>query len=188
MTFRSRFPAAGVIAAALVALVVLAGCGDDDDDQAATSTTADATTSTTAEPTSTTTRAQAEAAVIAAYQAGWDAITTASNPPNPDHPVLVQRLVDQALEIAQDRMRQYGAEGTGLRGTFVVENVQVTELTSTRAVVQNCLRDQTEIYRLATGEVVTPASNELGADRGDLKFVDGAWKVSNFSEGSLTCA
>lgn len=129
----------------------------------------------------TTAMADEEAAVLDAVDGYWRTWLAANDPPDPDHPDLEKYATGAALE----RMRQSIAENKA-KGTRFVEpansryrhEYSVVELSSLRAVVVDCLRDDWQIVASDSGEIV---NNEQSTQRlrTTVEVTEGSWKVTS---------
>jgi hypothetical protein len=172
-----------LIAAALAAVLtcgVTAGCGDDPEQER------DAADGGEAEATDETEPEDAGAAAVAAYEANWQNLLDAGDPPDPDAPALAEHASGDALDNFRTRLEAYAAEGIAFRGTYE-HDAEAVEVTEERAVVEDCGLDQTELVVIATGEVAEDSDDERDGVVADLVLEDGAWKVTSLRENSEVC-
>lgn len=158
--------------------LIAAGCGDDADAGEGTTTT-EATT-TTEDPV------EAEEAVIAAYEAHWEAYIAASDPPDPEAEALLEHTAGEALAQLQQAIRGFQAEGVGARGHYE-HNARVVHVGTATATVEDCFADHTELYLLSSDAVVD-SGDGAGIDfRVELSLEDGTWKVTNMETDPQLC-
>jgi hypothetical protein len=164
-----------VVASVLVVgLVVAAGCGDDDDDAVGDLGSGDDSPTTTVDE---------EAVVLEAYYAGWEAFDEASgNPVNPDHPALAETMVDPALSAAQNSLRQMSETGEYFDGPPIEHSATVTELSETRAVIEDCVVDASARYA-ADGSVLAPGDPAPDQYEAVMVNEDGTWKRQELEIG-----
>ncbi|MGH9118035.1 MAG: hypothetical protein ACRD0A_09220 [Acidimicrobiales bacterium] len=178
------------LAVGLASALLLAGaaCTGDDDDAAGgdTTTTGDATT--TAPPTTaaTTTTLSAEEEVVAAYRAAIEAFAVASNPPNPDHPLLVERMTGQQLDFARSALTQLRALNTAHILTPELHPGDAV-ITGDNAALTDCLVDHTRAVDLATGAPIgEPGETVLHVDVG-MQRISGVWKLAAQTRRTDSC-
>lgn len=199
----------------LVALTVLLGigtlgCSDDDGATPSTSTTAarrSSTTTATTGPASTSESTTStsgstppgestEEEIVARYIAYWDARFAAnSGTPNPDDPALRDFATGAQLDAVIAETRANLENGLAFRpaaNPSDIQRVDVIQLEGDHAVVQECVVTDGVIYRRDTGEVVDGEVYTQNI-RGELQYVDGAWRVSSARliqqwEGVAGCA
>jgi hypothetical protein len=145
---------------------VLVACADDDG--AGASAEPETTETTSAEDA----RAEIEADVVAAYEAGWAAIIRASDPPDPEAAYLADVLVSEQLQRSQGALREHEAEGLVVRGTYETD-ATVTQLGEDTATVEDCALDQLELIVADTDEVVATFDDQRDGMVADL-VLDGA--------------
>jgi hypothetical protein len=152
-----------------MAILVMAACGDDDD-----------TSSTLPEQSSTT--LDEEAAVLDAYQAGWQAYQVASGDPvDPDHPALAETMTDGALDASRSSLGALAERGEYLGGPSVELSPEVTELEDSEATVEDCVVDHGITYGADGSEVERSDGEPLGL-RAVMVKEDGTWKRSILEE------
>lgn len=207
---RSRVQIVGL---AILVLIAAVACSDD---RAAPSTTTSevdrppppTTPSTTTTPPTTAARPAEETTtpsgddrsteeeIIARYIAYWDARFAAnSGTPNPDHPALAEHATGAQLEAVIAETRANLAQGLVFEersDPTEFRTVDVIEVDTDFAVVQECFVDDGLVVRRDTGEVVndTIATHNV---RSEMRRVDGSWRVSEARliqrwEGVAGCA
>ena len=116
------------------------------------------------------------------YLAFWDAVWSAADPPDPDHPGLVDTAAGEHLAGLQAQLTQLRDDGRVRRGRGT-ENPLVAYVTArdSEAVVRDCVEENPDggLYDTATGERV-----EGGTEEGQrtvlesrLEVIDDLWKV-----------
>ena len=169
--------------AAAVACALVAGCGDSGDDPVTELDEADGgdgDDATTAEGS------EDEAAVVAAYEANWNNLIAAGDPPDPDAPALAEHATGEALAGFRSTLASYEAEGIAFRGTYEFD-ARATEVTATQAVVEDCGLDQTELVVIATGEVAEDSDDVRDGIVADMVLEDDAWKVTSLRDDPEVC-
>jgi hypothetical protein len=147
-------------------------------------------------PDSTTEGDTVKAEIIARYVGYWHARFAAnSGTPNPDDPELREFATAEQLDAVINETRINLDGDLELRPAAQpagIQRVVVTEISTDRAVVQECVVVDGVVVRRGTGEVVDDkvATHNV---RGTLVRVDGAWKVSSAQlvqrwEGIAGCA
>lgn len=184
-----------VLAGALMVLLVMAACSDDE-------SVAEPTTSTGStqvdEPTSTTstTAPSLEEQLVERYQAFWDARHQASRDPvDPDHPGLREYATGEQLKQVLDEVRQRAEQGIAFRrpdSSVARSKVRVTEVSTDEATLQECVVDDTVVYRIATEEVVDDDVMTYNVEA-TMRRTDGRWKLASARrlqqwEGVAGCA
>jgi hypothetical protein len=163
-----------------VACALVAGCGDSADDPVTDLDEADGDGATTTEVP------EDGAAVVAAYEANWRNLIAAGDPPDPDAPGLAEHATGEALAGFRSTLASYEAEGIAFRGTYEFD-ARATEVTASRAVVEDCGLDQTELVVIATGEVAEDSDDVRDGIVADLVFEDDAWKVTSLRDDPEVC-
>jgi hypothetical protein len=166
-------------AAVIVTAFVLAACSNGKADTSATTTTR-APTTTTSEPSAT------EQAVLRDYRAYWDAYLTASNPMNPENPVLAQHATGPALEALQKGFLALKSAGRIIRGSFDLAP-RVVSIDGVTAVVRDCYGDATGIYDAATGERRDTQSGKRHLATATLRLDGATWKMERLADEGLGC-
>jgi hypothetical protein len=177
-----------------LALAVAACSGNDtpaaDSERAKTSTTRLRETSTTDSSTTTTSAAgpsstvvdPAHQEIIDRYIAYWDARFAAnSGTPNPTDPALAEYATGAQLDAVIAETQANLDQGLALRPAakpHSFRRVNVVSVDGDLAVVQECYVADGIVYRRSNGEVVNDdvATHNV---RGELRLVDGAWRVSH---------
>lgn len=153
----------------LTAAVASCGGGSDDADDARPG----GTTSTTANE---------EAAVLDAYEAGWQAFDEASGDPvNPGHPALTETMTGTALDAARRSLTQMSGQGEYLDGGVDL-SPEVTELSADRAVVEDCVLDHGQKHA-ADGTVIARSDPEPALYQAVMVNEGGVWKRSELTQG-----
>lgn len=170
---------AGVLrAAVIVTAFVLASCSNGKADTSATTATRAPTT--TSEPSAT------EQAVLRDYRAYWDAYLTASNPMNPENPVLAMHATGAALEAVQKGFFALKSAGRIIRGSFDLAP-RVLSIDGDTAVVRDCYGDSTGIYDAATGARQDTPSGKRHLATATLRLDGGTWKIERLADEGLGC-
>jgi hypothetical protein len=169
--------------AAVVACALVAGCGDSGDDPV---TDLDEDDEAAVGDGAADDRLEQEAAAVAAYEANWNNLIAAGDPPDPDSPVLAEHATGEALAGFRSTLASYEAEGIAFRGSYEFD-ARATEVTATRAVVEDCGLDQTELVVIATGEVAEDSDDVRDGIVADLVLEDDAWKVTSLRDDPEVC-
>lgn len=120
------------------------------------------------------------------YLAFWDAVWSAADPPDPDHPGLVDTAAGEHLAGVQEQLTQLREEGRVRRGRGT-ENPVVLYVTAhdTEAVVLDCVEENPDggLYDAATGERVEggTAEGQRTLLETRLEVIDSLWRVVNVS-------
>ncbi|MBW3662712.1 MAG: hypothetical protein KY469_06405 [Actinobacteria bacterium] len=132
--------------------------------------------------------------IESSYLAFWDAVETASRPPDPDHPALAATAGGEQLEGLRQRLAEFRDEGYEVRG-HNTPNPLAVQITSddTVALVRDCreLDPEAGVYDAETGERIQggaePGERSLWESRMELR--GGAWKVvdADLIEEESTC-
>ena len=128
------------------------------------------------ESTSTTVDPQA-AEVIAGYEAYWDAVLAASDPPDPSHALLAAHAKGEELAKAKTLLAAQKQFGEVARGTFDLDP-SVRSIDDDRAELADCWTPDISLFDRASGDLKTkpPAiGHQLLVE---LELEDEAWKVS----------
>lgn len=166
-------------AAVIVAAFVLAACSNGKADTSRTTTTR-VTRTTTSAPSAT------EKAVLRDYRAYWDAYLAASNPMNPENPVLAQHATGAALEAVQKGFFALKSAGRVIRGSFDLAP-RVVSIDGETAVVRDCYGDATGIYDAATGARQDTPSGKRHLATATLRLEGGTWKIERLADEGLGC-
>jgi hypothetical protein len=118
------------------------------------------------------------------YLAFWDAVWSAADPPDPDHPGLAETAAGTHLEGLQAQLTQLRDEGQVRRGRGT-ENPVVTYLTDqdTAALVSDCVEENPDggVYDAQSGERIeggtAPGQRTLLETR--LELIEETWRVVN---------
>lgn len=205
---RLRLPLAALLFAALGLAV---SCGSDGDPLAGSTTSVDRTTSTAGtSPTTATTGVTTSVistdpsapvdpdhqAIIDAYTGYWAARTAANTgTPNPQDPALAQFATGNQLEAVIAETQKNLDQGRAFQAAPNPANfrrVTVASVEGDRAEVQECFVDDGQVIDRATGTVLDDSVSTQNVI-GNLRFVDGSWKVSGSRlvqdwEGVAGCA
>jgi hypothetical protein len=157
-----------------------AGCGDDDADEPVTDLeTGDGDATTTAE-------LDDEQAVVAAYEASWQALLDSGDPPTPDAPVLEETMTGPALDSARNFLGENASEGLVLRGTYT-NDARATDVAEESATVEDCGEDGTSLIVEATGQAVEEPDETPEGVVAELVKEDGSWKVRTLRYDDRVC-
>ncbi len=162
-----------------VAVLALAGCGGDDDEGGDAAD--DTTTSSEAD------EATVEQDVVEAYEAHWQALIDASDPPDPEAAGLDAHVTGEALTNMRSFLARLKAEGVVVRGTYEFD-ARAIEVGDDSAVVEDCGLDQMEGVLAASGEVVEPYDDQRDGIVAELVKEDGTWKVTSVRDDEQVCA
>ena len=118
------------------------------------------------------------------YLAFWDAVWSAADPPDPDHPGLAETAAGTHLEGLQAQLTQLRDEGQVRRGRGT-ENPVVTYVTDqdTAALVSDCVEENPDggVYDAQSGERIeggtAPGQHTLLETR--LELIEETWRVVN---------
>jgi len=174
-----RSPFSFVSLAALVALVLLAGCGGDDDDAVpaptATPTSAPTETSTPVRTPTATATASLEDEVSEAYLAYWEAYSAALL--NLDASLAEGVAAGEELERIRDEIEMLRADGVALR-VVVEHDFAVVQASADAAVVIDEYRDRSFTVDPETKEPPTATvTGEIITDSYEFSRLDGKWVV-----------
>lgn len=120
------------------------------------------------------------------YLAFWDAVWSAADPPDPNHPGLVDTAAGEHLAGVQAQLTQLREDGRVRRGRGT-ENPVVTYVTThdTEAAVLDCVEENPDggLYDAATGQRVEggTAEGQRTLLETRLEVIDDLWKVVNVS-------
>ena len=125
-------------------------------------------------------------AVTDRYLAFWDAVWDAADPPNPEHPGLIDTAAGDYLAVLQAQLTQLRDDGHVRRGRGI-ENPEVVFVTAndTQAFVRDCVEENPDggVYDATSGELLdddpapTPGQRTLLESR--LELLDGDWRVTS---------
>lgn len=176
---RPRSSAGALRATAVVIAFVLTACSNG---KAETSPT-----TTTRAPTTTTSEASAtEQAVLRDYRGYWDAYLAASNPMNPENPVLAEHATGPALSTVQKAFLAFKDAGKVIRGTLDLAP-RVVSIDGDTAVVRDCYGDGTGVYDAATGAREDTPSGKRHLATAMLHIESGTWKMFRLADEGLGC-
>ena len=160
---------------AVALLLVVSACTDGGD--ATTTTSLTTTTAASADASTTTTVDPRTDEVIDGYGAYWDAFVAASDPPDPDSPVLAEHATGEELDKAQTLLAAQLQFGEVARGTVEV-NPTVVEITGDEATIADCWTPRMRLFDAKSGDLKSapPVSgHQLSVE---LKLDGDVWKVS----------
>jgi hypothetical protein len=121
-----------------------------------------------------------EAEVEAAYLAYWDMVNRLSAAPNPEDPDIVDHAAGKALLELVDGLATLVERGHVIRtGPAYAHSVESVEVEGERAVLQDCVIDDSTIEDEGTGEVVGGGESTSGVLRVTLVLDGGSWKVED---------
>lgn len=179
---------AAIVVAVLVALG-LAGCSATPratGSKKPPAPTAASTTTTTMGVTSTT-APSADAAILAAYRAGWAAYEQALKTADPTDPALAATMVDPVLEQVRKNLVSYDLNGVVGTGTTTL-HPHVASLTATTAVVLDCTFSRAFLVYKKTGKQVPPVTKpEYDGVKATLVLDGSTWKVKTQDVTEGTC-
>jgi hypothetical protein len=187
MTSRRTRRLAGVLASFVALGLVAAACDGGDDEAGGTTMTEQAET--TAAPTTTeatTTTLTPEEEVLTAYRNAANAVYTAYDPPNPNHPDLLAFLSGDILARVQSLLAQYQSQGVSVVGSVDLAPTLVS-LVGDTAVVEDCFVDHSQPVNTVTRAPMGEASQTVLHINGYLERIDGSWKVVRQEELSDSC-
>ena len=173
----------GMVAAALLVVTTACGSGTGDDEDTAPDDDTEARDVEQAEgesedgTTTTTSPDTPEAEAVAAYERAWQAMFTASNPPNPMHPIISESLTGVAAEtiigivIEQQNAGQY-TEGS------MATRPEVVSVTGSEVLLRDCTVETSTTYDAATGAVVEDGPGPPRTREVEVVNQDGTWRVS----------
>ena len=169
-----------------VGSLLLAACGGGSVDASHPSSSAPRRTSAT--KATSTTDGRSEAAVLAAYRAGWSAYEAALAAANAADPALAATMADPLLQRVKANLYAYQRQGIVGRGPVDLYPKVVTVSSSTATVV-DCTFSSSELVYKSTGQPVPPVTPpEHDGVRATLVLTAGTWKVSQQSVTEGKCA
>jgi hypothetical protein len=149
-------------------LLVAAACSGDGDDGARRDRT--------------TTTVDQEAAVLAAYEAAWQAFEEASaDPVDPAHPALAETMTGPALAAVQQSLSEMAELQRHIQGGVDL-SPEVVEISGNRAEVEDCVTDHGQQIA-ADGSVVVRSDATPHTIRTIMVRDGGAWKRSELNRG-----
>jgi hypothetical protein len=170
-----------VPALVLLPLVACGGNGGDSGDGGSENG------ATTTESPPTTSTEDAEAEVIAAYEAAYVAFNEASrNPANPDHPALAETRTGESLRYIRDTLTGLSEAGEYFGGPPLDHDARVTEISPDQASVEDCLIDHT-VHYAADGSVIAEGTGRPVAARAVMLREEGTWKLAALTDLHETC-
>ncbi|MDA8285803.1 MAG: hypothetical protein M0Z42_21435 [Actinomycetota bacterium] len=120
----------------------------------------------------------ADAAVLAAYRAGWAAFEHALADANPEDPALSATMVDPQLQQVKANLLADQRQGMVGRGTTTL-HPKISALSATSATVVDCAYSTAELVYQATGKSVPPVTPpENDGVTSTLVLSGGTWKVA----------
>ena len=175
--------AASAVALALALVGSACSSGVDGGSASAGATTPSTTSATAGTTASSATAADAE--VLAAYRAFWDAYLVAADPMDPEHPALVAHATGEQLETVQKAFLARKVGGEVIRGTLDLAP-RVVSVVDERATVRDCYLDNSGVYD-AAGTRKDTASGVRHLITASLVWEGGAWKVSDLQKEGDGC-
>jgi hypothetical protein len=172
-----RFSRGSALSTSAVAILglVLSGCSGSDGGSSPTWSPASPTA------------ARAQAAVLKGYNAYWDAILKASDPPNPDARVLRAHASGVELQRAVEAIKARKIAGQRLSGSYS-HAATVTAVSGNTATVADCLtvnvvaKGKKQAGGNAVALAVRPTSVVVL-----LRNEQQTWKVERIDTGSASC-
>ncbi|GIE89740.1 hypothetical protein [Actinoplanes regularis] len=184
---RTNNPRSTLAAVLAMALIPLAACTDSDPSPVQMPTTGvSAPAPVPSSPPSVSsaapvTPADAKQQALAAYLGMQDAFAAASRTSDPDYPDLRKYTTGTALDLFTTALTKRKKQGVVTRGD-TISHAKVTSVSPakapTQAVIEDCMDTRKTALYKANGD---PVSSEKGGFRlalADLKFTNGAWKVT----------
>jgi hypothetical protein len=126
------------------------------------------------------------AQVVAGYEGFWAAVLHASDPPNPDHPELVQYLAGDELDTSRLALRTRAQANEVMRGSYELAPT-VTEIDGDQARLTDCHRSQVHVYDAASGLPKGPEAEVRVLLSVQLTLDGDTWKVAAVNEQSGGC-
>jgi len=126
--------------------------------------------------------AELEREVVAAYEAFWNALFTAADPPDPGHPQVSGTMAGEQHEVVVSLLSDLRDRGAALRGRPET-HAEMIDLGIGRAVVRDCqlIPQDHGVYDLESGErqddipPVEPGQRDIRSAH--LERTAGGWKV-----------
>lgn len=166
----------------VVALVVVAGCSKDREPQPAP------TGAPSSAPVTPDRSAQAERAALDAYTGMWMAMAKAAETSNPDDPELRRYATGDALALVVGSLANDKSRGVVTKGRPTL-NPTVTAVTPENAPVEASIKDCGDstnwLKYKANGEMADKTPGGRRQITAKVKAVDGVWKVTSATVGSL---
>jgi hypothetical protein len=165
---RSRSVGATLLAG-VVALGMACGADDTNGSQASDTPGADSEDTDTLSP---------EAEVEAAYLAYWEMLDRLAEAPDPDDPEILERASGEALfEVVAGLTRLRDAGHVAEIGSMYSHSVESVEVVGDRAVLRDCVVDDSKIVDPNTGEIVRGGDVASGALEVTLILEGNRWIV-----------
>lgn len=130
--------------------------------------------------------AEIETAAISAYEAYYEAEGEFWDPPDPDHPLLAETLVEPQLGHIVEVLREHERRGVAFRSDPITHPEVVEVRSPSELVILDCTEPSLTdgVYDLDSGERL-PDEPPVQEGQRDLRsavmvFSDGKWKVSDF--------
>ena len=120
-----------------------------------------------------------ETAISRAVDAFWLAYLAAHDPPNPDHPSLVDVAIGEELTLLKERISMRRMVGESIRRSkqdAFTSTVRIRSLTAESSVVDVCVFDELVVVDILSGTVV---NDKVGTYRFEMSMVkqNGDWLV-----------
>ena len=126
-------------------------------------------------------------ALLQAYNAYWDAILKASNPPDPDARILRAHASGVELHRAVEAIKARKKAGERLSGTYA-HAAKVTSTAGNTATVTDCLTSNVVVKTNRQGGAGIPAVTGKPTSIVVLLVNDQqTWKVNRIEAGSASC-
>ena len=170
----------GRVRLAGVVLVVASACGG------AGSETQPPPFTTVPSPEATAPTTTAATDPVAAYRAYWDAFLQASNPVDPQNPLLIEHTTGRALATLQEAFRDLIVKGQVIRGDLDLAP-RLISVEGDAAVVNDCYGDGTGFYDITTGARLDAATGKRHKVTAKLLRIEGVWTVEHLTDGGLGC-
>jgi hypothetical protein len=136
----------------------------------------------------TTTTNPQQAAVLAAYRAGWAAFEHAGVNANAFDPLLPETMIDPVLQQVRRNLVGDKANGAVARGTFAL-HPHIQTMTASAATVVDCAYSTSVLVYTNTGKQVPPVTPpEYDGIKATLTLVGSVWKVSQQTVTEGHCA
>jgi len=121
-----------------------------------------------------------ETAISRAVDAFWLAYLAAHDPPNPDHPSLVDVAIGEELTLLKERISMRRMVGESIRRSerdAFTSTVRIRSLAAERSVVDVCVFDDLVVVDILSGRTV---NDKVGTYRFEMSMVkqNGDWLVS----------
>jgi hypothetical protein len=126
------------------------------------------------------------AVVIRAYEAYWDDVLNASNPPMPKSSVLGHHATGTALAQARQVLVAEAKLGQAVRGSYK-HDTQILAMTGPKATLADCLTVRASVYKIKSNKIAIRAPRAPVPIKVEMTVVGKAWKVSRISSATRTC-